>query len=52
MIAQCMLQLGRKDEAKGWLLKAVKIAVKTQDDKEAIAEARALLYKHFGITDP
>ena len=47
-----MLQLGRKDEAKKWLLSAVKIAVKTQEDKEAIVEARALLYKHFSITDP
>lgn len=43
MIAQCMKQLGRKEEAREWAQKATQIRTLTHEDEEAEAEAQKLL---------
>lgn len=43
MIGKSYLMLGRKEEAKEYLQRASGYSVKTDDDREAAAEAEALL---------
>ena len=42
-IAKCLLALGRKDEAKEWLVKANSVVLSTPKDHTLLAEANALL---------
>jgi hypothetical protein len=52
MLGVCAKALGRADEAKDHLLKALLVPTKTHEDRESHAEAKQLLKKHFAVTDP
>ena len=48
-IAKCLISLGRKDEAKEWLLKSLNIPVQTEEDKEDRKDVEKILKKTFSI---
>ena len=48
-IAECMIALERKEEGKKWLERALRVKVKTEEDKVARKDVEKLLKKHFDV---
>ena len=51
LLGECARALGRPDEAREHLLKALLVPIKTAEDRKSHADTKALLEKYFGVTD-